>query len=190
MIAKESYKTLKAVVGPWFKQNGFKVRKSSYLTYQKPVGDQFLTVRFQCHHHGWEKHKGSRFTVFLQLTPEQDFEHTMSNRLTSYLTLPELELIRARQNRILRAIPPPPPEYINEVVVSFGKSFRDPQPYLDIFLQDWQLIAKPYSANDDIWFRYFNEEDVRSWAVLLHNHIRALYERLLTPAAEPSKGLR
>jgi len=177
--AKETYALLKAVVGPWFKQQGFRVAKSSYLTYQKPVGSEFFTLRFQCHHQGWEKHKGSRFTVFLQLAPEQDFRSMHANRLTRYLTVAELELIRARQNRVLRAIPAPPPEYVNEMVAAFQKSFRDPKPYIDIFLKDWQPVTRPYCADDDIWFRYFCEDDVRSWAILLHNHIRGLHERLL-----------
>lgn len=179
MIAKKVYSILKALVGPWFREHGFRVAKSSYLTYQKPVGPRFFTVRFQCHHQGWEKHKGSRFTVFLQLAPEPDFASLHANRLTSYLTVPELELIRARQNRVLRAIPPPPPDYVNEMIAAFRKSFSDPKPYIDIFLQDWQPVTRPYSADDDIWFRYFGEADVRSWAILLHNHIRALHERLL-----------
>jgi hypothetical protein len=179
MIAKETYKVLKSVVGPWFRANGFKRAKSSYLAYQKALGERFFTVRFQCHYHGWEKHKGSSFTVFVQLAPLAGVRETIANRLTAHLTPAELELIRARQNRILRAIPPPPPEYVNDVVAGFGKSFKDPRPYIEVFLQDWRPVGQPYSASDDIWFRYFGAEDVKSWAILLHNHLRVLFERLL-----------
>ena len=180
MIAKETYRLLRSVVGPWFKQNDFKVAKSSYLTYQKPVaGPGFFIVRFQCHYHGWEKYKGSSFTVLVQLGPQAALEERIANRLTAHLSLPELELVRARQNRVLRAIPPPPPEYVNDIVAGFGKSFKDPRPYIERFLEDWRPVAAPYSAGDDIWFRYFSEDDVRSWAILLLNHLRALHERWL-----------
>lgn len=177
MIAKETYKLLRSVAGPWFKENGFALIKSSYLTYRKPVNDKFFTVRFQCHHRGWEKYKGSSFTVWLQHTSEADINHMISSRLTSSMNLPELELVRARQNRVLGAIPPPPPEYINEMVSGFTKSFREPQQYIDIFLSDWKTANRPFSPNDDIWFRYFSEADVRSWAIFLLNHIQSRYVR-------------
>ena len=185
MIAKETYKVIRSIVGPWFRRNGFKLGKSSYLTYQKAIGDKLFLVRFQCHHHGWEKHKGSSFTVWLQFSPEQDLAHMMANRLTSYLALPELEYMRARQNRVLGAIPPPPPEYINEMVVGFKKVFRyHAQQYIDIYLSDWKLVDKPYAATSDIWFRYLTEDDVHSWAILMYKHVENLYLQFAGDSAE------
>jgi hypothetical protein len=97
--------------------------------------------------------------------------------------MPELQYIRARQNRILQSIPPPPPEYIQSMVKGFEKVFRDPAPYVAVFLDDWKLVTQPYARADHIWFRYFCEEDVRSWAILIHNHFRAIHDRWQHKAA-------
>lgn len=178
MIAKEVYRVLKQVLSPWFKANGFKLGKESALTYVKRIDQEVFVVRFQCHHHGWEKHKGSKFTVWIGRGNDQDGCCNPESRLTRLMSFEALELVRARQNRVLRSVPPPPPEYINEMRIGFEKVFADPKPYFDIFLSDWKVIDHPYSSSDDIWFRYFCADDVRTWAILLHNHIRHHYEQL------------
>ena len=179
MIATEVYKIIRSVVGPWFKENGFKVAKD-YLTYRKPVGGRHFVVRFQCHHQGWEKHKGSKFTVFADVVDDPDEDWTQLRRLTQYLGFEQLEFIRARQNRILAAIPQPPADYIKQMVVGFERTFRDAKPYIDIYLGDWKPVTQPYNSNDDVWFRYFTEEDVRAWAILLLNHVEKVYREEAT----------
>jgi hypothetical protein len=182
MTASEAYKILRRTVGPWFKANGFKVAKS-YLTYQKPVGSRWFNVRFQCNSQGWEKHKGSSFTVIMDFTDRSEIDFAPMRRLTEYLTFEQLEFIRARQNRILASIPQPPADYIKAMVVGFEKVFRDPKPYIEIYLKDWQPIAHPYKSTDDIWFRYFTEADLRAWAIVLHQHVETVYERNVAKSA-------
>lgn len=176
MTANETYKILRATVGPWFKANGFKVAKG-YLTYEKAAGGGSHVVRFQCNSRGWERYKGSSFTVFIDFTHGQEADFDTLRRLTEYLTFEQLEFIRARQNRILASIPQPPAEYIQQMVAGFEKVFRDPKPYIDIYLRDWQPIVHPFKGSDDIWFRYFTEADVRAWAIVLHQHVQAIHER-------------
>jgi len=144
VTANEAYRILRSVVGPWFCSSGFKAAKN-YLTYQKRVGDRYFSVRFQCHHQGWEKHNGSSFIVLVQLTDGPDIDYARLARLTEYLGLEQLELIRARQSRILASVPQPP---------------------------------KPYKASDDIWYRYFTEDDVRAWAILLLKHVQNVHARV------------
>jgi hypothetical protein len=182
MTANETYKVLRAIVGPWFKSKGFKIAKG-YLTYRKAVAGRFLIVRFQCDSHGWEKHKGSSFTVFIDFTDNSEVELAPLRRLTEYLTFEQLEFIRARQNRILASIPQPPADYIKAMVAGFEKVFRDPKPYIEIYLADWQPIVYPYKGSDDIWFRYFTDADVRAWAIVLHHHVQTIYERSVDRSA-------
>ncbi len=182
MTANETYKILRPILGPWFRSNGFKVAKG-YLTYQKRMGSRYLNVRFQCNSHGWEKHKGSSFTVFMEYTDTQDIEYANLRRLTDYLAFEQLEFIRARQNRILESIPQPPADYIQTMISAFEKTFRDPQPYVDAYLKDWKPVTHPYTAADDIWFRYFTEADVRSWAILLGKHVQHIYNQMERSAA-------
>lgn len=182
MTANETYKLLRSILGPWFRDHGFKGAKG-YLTYQRRIGNKYLTVRLQCHHEGWDKYKGSRFTVFVHLADDPKVDDVNLRRLTEYLSLGELEFIRARQNRVLASIPPPPPEHVKMMVSAFEKTFRDPKPYIDIYLRDWQPVTRPYTPADDIWFRYFSGDDVRSWAILLHKHLRNIHENLAGMAA-------
>src|SRR6202008_4304200 len=95
--------------------------------------------------------------------------------LTRQLTLPEREFIRARQNRIVSGMPPPPPEHIGAVLQSFQQTFKEPQQYIDWFLKDWQGASRPYRAEEPVWFRYLSEEDVRAWSLLVLNHVKSLY---------------
>jgi hypothetical protein len=173
VTASEVYKIIRSVAGPWFKENGYKVAKG-YLTYQKRAGERYFVVRFQCHHQGWEKHKGSKFTVFAELADKPDIEAMNRGRVTQRLGFEQLEFIRARQNRILAAIPRPPAEYVQSMIAGFERAFRDPKPYIDAYLAEWKPVSKPYKATDDIWFRYFTAEDVRAWAMLLLNHIQKI----------------
>jgi len=177
MTANETYKVLRSVLGPWFRDNGFKGAKG-YLTYQRRAGEKCLTVRFQCHHQGWDKYKGSSFAVFVHLSNDPAIEYVNLRRLTEYLSLGDLEFIRARQNRILASIPQPPAEHIKAIVSGFEKAFRDPQPYIDIYIRDWKPVARPYSPSDDIWLRYFSEDHVRSWAILLHKYLQNVHDNL------------
>jgi hypothetical protein len=176
VIATEVYKILRQVVGPWFRDNGFKTAKD-YLTYRKPAGDRYFVVRFQCHHQGWEKHKGSKFTVFALLSDDAELEAINRGRLTEHLGLEQLEFIRARQNRVLASIPPPPADYVQQMVAGFERTFKDPKPYIDIYLADWKPVTRPYRASDDIWFRYYTGEDVKSWGMILLNHIQAIHAK-------------
>lgn len=173
MIAKEVYKILRSVVGPWCKAHGFKPAKSSYVTYVGHGDGAGLLLCFQCHHQGWEKHKGSKFTVWLQRGGGAELQPQASNRLTSSLSAQDLEFVRARQNRIISSIPQPPAEYVNDVVKGMERAFNDPAPMIAIYLADWQAVEAPYKPTDDIWFRYFTEEDVRAWALVLLKYVES-----------------
>lgn len=183
MTANETYKVLRAIVGPWFKSNGFKVAKG-YLTYRRPVAARYLYVRYQCNSRGWEKYRGSSFTVLMDFTDSAESDPARLRRLTEYLTFEQLEFIRARQNRILASVPPPPSDYIQSMVFAFEKAFRDPKPYIETYLKDWQPIIHPYKGSDDIWFRYFTEADVRAWVIVLQKHVQAVYAQNVARSAK------
>ena len=178
MLAKDAYKIIRATVGPWFKANGFKVVKDSFPVYQTAWGQKFVTVKFRCHTYGWDKYKGSSFCVWFKYDSNPTMDDGPLHLLTRQLTLPEREFIRARQNRIVSSIPVPAPDYVCSVVQSFEKTFKEPQQYIERFLKDWQIVGQPYPPEEPIWFRYLSEDDVRAWALLVLNHVRALYEKL------------
>jgi hypothetical protein len=174
MLAKETYKLLRTIVGPWCRERGFRSVKSSYLKYVRESEQNPVILEWQCHHHGWEKHKGSKFTVWLRRGEATEFGSRISDRLTSHLTLQDLEFIRARQNKIVASIPQPPVSYVNDIIHGFERAFRDPAPMIASYLSDWQLVETPYLPTDNIWFRYFSEEDVRAWALVLLRYIDPL----------------
>jgi hypothetical protein len=174
MIAKATYKIIRKVVGPWCRENKFKVLKSSLLSYGKNDGQKNILLLFQCHSSGWEPYKGSKFTVWLQQGTETEINWKLSSRLTSQLTIEDLLIIRAKQNQVLSKIPSPPAEYIQNIIRTFEKTFRDPKPYIDLYLSDWKLVDAPYLITDDIWYRYFSEKDVESWAFLLLKYIQKI----------------
>lgn len=181
MTASEAYKLLRSVVGPWYKRNGFKVA-NGYLTYVKPLGGRHFYVRWQCNSHGWDKHKGSSFAIFIGFADRPDIDVGPLRRLTEYLGLEQLELVRARQNRVLASIPQPPADYIQMMVAGFEKTFRDPKPYIDIYLEGWRPVSRPYTRSDDIWFRYFTQADVRAWAIMLQQYVEGIYQRDFAPS--------
>ena len=183
MQAKDTYKIFRAVVGTWLKENGFKSLGSNFPVYQKAYGGRFVTVKCRCHSNGWDKYKGSSFCVWFKHSQDSEIDDGMRYSLAWQLTLPEREFIRARNNRLVATIPAPPPGYIEAIVNAFQKTFGEPQVYIDSFLKDWRQVTQPYSPDENIWFRYTSEDDVRSWALLTLNHIKQLHERIVSPAA-------
>jgi len=183
MIATEVYKIVKATVGPWLKENGFKVIKQSWPVYQRSVGDQFITIKFRINR-GWDKYKGATFNVWFKQSREKDVDDGSRYDLVRQLSLPEREFIRARQNRILEALGPPPVDYVSQIVDSFQRTFRDPQLMIATFLKDWQPHTEPYGSDSQISLRYTCAEDVRAWSLLMLNHIRVRYERALAETQE------
>jgi hypothetical protein len=177
MNAKEAYKVIRATVGPWFKANGFKVLKESSLVYQAPLDGKFVTAKFRCHPNGWDRYRGSSFCVWFKRDADPTIDDSALHLLTRQLTLPEREFIRARQNRIVSGMPTPPPEYVGSLVQAFEKAFKEPKQFIDWYLKDWQTVSKPYPAEEPIWFRYLSEDDVRAWALLALNHVKALHGR-------------
>jgi hypothetical protein len=182
MVAKEAYKIVRAAVGPWFKANGFKVLKESCLVYQTRLGQEFVTVKFRCNPRGWDKYMGSSFCVWFKCDADPTIDDGALHLLTRQLTLPEREFIRARQNRIVSSMPTPPPEYVGSVVQAFQKTFKEPRPYIDWFLEGWQIVSQPYAPEEPIWFRYLSENDIRAWTLLLLNHVKTLYGKLAKAA--------
>jgi hypothetical protein len=67
-------------------------------------------------------------------------------------------------------------------VQAFEKTFKEPQPYVDWYLKDWQIVGQPYRPEEPIWFRYLSEDDVRAWALLVLNHVKSLYGKLAKAA--------
>jgi len=187
IIAKDTYRILKATLGPWLKANGFKSGKESWPVYRKALDGTYLTIKFRCHGNGWEKYKGSSFAVWFKHSPSTEVDDSNRHALSRLMTLPEREFIRARQNRILASIPPPPPDYVATIVDHFQKTFREPAEYIALFLKDWKPVIEPYDANSQIWLRYTSEEDVRAWALFLLNHISKHHDRVLS---EDKNGVR
>jgi hypothetical protein len=176
MKSTEVYRAIRQLVGPWCKQNGFKKTSSGMLGYIKPQDGRYLVFWFQCSQEGWDAYAGSKFVVEFQLSSLDHIgacagEYTR-NRLPHFLDENDLERVRQMQNRVISKLTVPPADYfVLKISDQVGKWY----------LSKFQSIDQPYTASDDIWFRYSDEEDVTRWSEFVLEILPKAIARLTSP---------
>jgi hypothetical protein len=187
MRSTEVYTTIRHAVDPWCRENGFTRAKSGWLAYQKAVGGQFLSFWFQCDKHGWDAYCGSRFTVEFQLHESPDLGRLDNLRLAQYLTPEELEFARQLQNSIIAKIPPPPQAWVDSFESHVRRLYKEADLMMEGFWEPWRQIPGPLRAQDDLWLRYWDEGDVKTWAALILNVLPRIVAQIVeVQSVEPS----
>jgi hypothetical protein len=155
MKSTEVYSQLKAVIGPWFKSEGFK-RAKGFLGWTRSNGKDHIVVWCQVSQDGWDSFAGSKFVVEFQLSSEPIIGHVGAHRqrLVRFLTPEAREEIRNIQNSLIATLHHPPSDY---------PLLHISQQVTDSYLAQFKPITKPYNERDDIWFRYASPEHVTRW---------------------------
>ena len=112
---------------------------------------------------------GSSFN--LEFFRSVDDPYDMDGRQRSYylLSTPEREEMRELQNRMIRRLPPPPPECVLEpwqlrTLVERRERYA-------------QVVTEPFNPRHDVWMRYRDEEDVLAWTSFISRLLPSLIER-------------
>lgn len=152
----EVYSLLRAEVGPWFKEAGFK-RVKQMLGWSRPHGDKHVVVWFQVSQDGWDAYAGSKFVVELQHSAEPRIggHPNGRRRMGELLTPQEREEVRAIQNRVISALRRPPSNH---------PLLRGAPDLAKYYRAKFKTVDERYSENEDIWFRYAAPEHVTQWA--------------------------
>lgn len=154
MKSSEVYSILRDELGPWAKAQGFK-RERSMLSWSRPSGDEFVTFWFQVSQGGWDPYSGSQFTMEFQRGSDSRVgTGGKRERLSRMLDDANRERMRQIQNRVIAALPRPPR---NRMALAGAEVNA-------WYLRQFDQVARPYSAQDDVWMRYGNPSDVEEWA--------------------------
>jgi hypothetical protein len=161
MKSTDVYKVIREVIQPWTKHSGFKRARGGMLGYVRPSSDgsTFETFWFQCSKDGWDPYAGSKFTLEFQKAPESGPGHgNHRSRFHQLLSAEHREQVRILQNNVIRKLQPPPPDHW--VHSADGDLKRR-------YSARFEEVRGPYRESDDVWMRYADEADVRSWAYFL-----------------------
>ncbi len=169
MRSTHVYRTIREAVDPWCEANGFTRAAAAPLAYCKPIGGKFLSVWFQCDRHGWDPYSGSRFTVEFQLDGSPEPGKPANDRLQRFLTAEELEFVRDVQNSIIRKIPPPPQAWVDSFESNARRLYKNPELLIEGFWEQWRPVSAPLQPEHDLWLRYWEADDVTTWAALILN---------------------
>jgi hypothetical protein len=169
--ARDLYRVLQTELQSSLEKSGFRKVRSSRLTYQRPAGDIYQTIWFQCDKYGWDAYAGSSFFVNFTVSgsPEVDAIDRREERLNYFLT--DAELVRAREfhDEVVARIPKPPESYFAMLEAAFAKSVSaDSASSLVTTVRGYfEPEPIPYRRNQDFSLRYWEPEDVRGWAALI-----------------------
>jgi hypothetical protein len=156
------YRTLRAIVGPWCKTNGFRRTPGGMLGWYAPAGeDSYIAFWFQCSRDGYDPWAGSKFVVELQQSDSTQIgtgRHRM--RIGRLIDDATRATVHALQNEIIARLPRPPKSHV---------AFNDPST-AKWYQQKFEPEA-PYDERHDLWFRYQNEDDVKRWGQLILVHL-------------------
>lgn len=149
VTSKEVYPVLRAELAPQMKAAGFRRLKTGVLGWTRPRGQEYLTLWFQCDHHGWFADFGSSFTLEFQLGADAVAGSMTAlrkrERFGPLLSAEDRDRVRLMSNRILEQLPGPGP--------------TDPA-----FITAYRPETSPYPPHRDIWLHYAAKEHVAEWA--------------------------
>jgi hypothetical protein len=162
MKSTDVYRTIRETIGPWCKSAGFKRAPGGMLGWVRPAKAKHLLFWCQCSQFGWESYSGSQFVVEFQLAPGDRLgtlgRGSKRKRLGQMLLNGELQRATELQNAVIGKLVQPPRDH-----PLLGGSTEVTRLYLDSFAR----LARPYRSDDDVWFRYHDDEDVVRWAQFL-----------------------
>ena len=158
---------LRGVLGPWLGEQGFK--RLGGKGWVRPEGEEHLILAVQCRQSGWDPRAGSSFVVELEraATPTRATGFTR-RRLWALLDDAALREVLDLNVRVARTLPPPDPAFLSALTANVREF------YLRSF------APAPATPDDtDVWFAYYDETDVVSWAHFLARQLPAALERFL-----------
>jgi hypothetical protein len=171
MKSAEVYKTLRESLGPWCKVHGFQRTRSAMLGWYKPVREGCLVFWFQCSQDGWDRYAGSKFVVEFQVADSPVPGLGMHRaRLARLLDEAQREDLRQHNNCVIMKLRKPDPSYF---------IFAADQKVIEWYLSNFDPVEEKYRANEDVWLRYGEEEDVRMWARWILGVLPSVLHRFL-----------
>jgi hypothetical protein len=180
MTSRELYRELRAELGGWFREQGFRSARQAQLGWNRAS----LFVWFQCDKWGWDRYAGSSFFVNIQVEGEPRPWSGPTRRLQELLDDDGLDEARSLQNEAIRRLKWPPGDYLATMRQAFGR-YPDGEAMFDALLASFKPIEEPFRRDRDVAFRYFDSADVAKWSKLL---LRVFPDALLR--AEGSTGGR
>jgi hypothetical protein len=159
MMSTDVYKTIRETMGPWCKSEGFRRTPGGMLGWVRPAQAKHLVFWCQCSQDGWDDYAGSGFIVEFQLAPSDrpgaGGSESKRMRLGRLLLDSELQRATELQNRLIGKLAQPPRDHPN---------LRISDQVTRWYLAKFARLERPYRRNDDLWLRYYDEEDVVGWA--------------------------
>lgn len=172
MKSTEVYKEINSIVFPTLKSIGFKKTKSGMLGFYKKLKSHYLIIWFQCSQDGFDQYAGSKFIVETQIGNSPEIGGGLHrHRIPHFLTEGELDNIKKTENEIKDKLHKPPKSHF-----IFTMSEDVQKWYKKKFEKD--NIA--YTNSSDIWFIYFDTNDIQKWIRILEpiiNRIIVDYEK-------------
>jgi hypothetical protein len=153
------------------KARGFKRTEGTSLGWNKPFGDDHLSLWFQADKYGWMDALGSSFTLEFQLgsSPLTGTASMRSReRFHRLLSPQERETLRALNNVVLSSLPPP------ETNPVFAMLSQQTQENL---LLGYRIADTPYIRAQDVWLHYHTREQISAWAEFLQSNMDGMIER-------------
>ena len=159
MNSRDVYAALRAHLAPTFKAAGFK-RANAMLSWARPQRARQLVVWCQVSQAGWDDYVGSKFVVEFQVSDEPvvGAKSIFRRRFGKMLDAEEREEVRGLQNQVIASLRSPPSNH---------PMLRAPEKVRTWYLDQFKRIDRPYSDQDDIWFRYAKDEHIATWADLI-----------------------
>jgi hypothetical protein len=170
MKSPQVYSVLRENVAPMLKLAGFK-RANSMLSWTRPQGNRHVVVWCQVSQDGWDEYAGSKFITEFQLSdkPIVGAPHSFRRRFGKMLDASGHEELRIIQNWVIASLRRPPEDH-HSLHVSEQASSR--------YLQQFQIVDRPYGDRDDIWLRYAQEQHVVVWAKFLIEKLPECFRRI------------
>lgn len=170
-VAKLAYREL----SPALADHGFKRAPGmSGAAWFRPEGEELLLIYFQSSSGNGPGAPGYRFTVEISIGSQLvRFGGRKGHRIWNLLTFDEREQMRRLENVVKRKLPPPDPA-IHGVLKP-----RDP------YLEHWTPKETPYDPRMDVWFRYWDEDDLHVLMGFLGGILPRVVDRFLEVVSLP-----
>lgn len=171
------YRELRAVVGAWAKENGYKRQPRSDAAWTGSSGEgENLVLGFRCNPWGGGAIGGNHFYGLLQTEPRgvpPGSAVTRQSDISLCLRQNELDELREIQNAINRKRPRTPElvEWMREDS-TIGESTRE-------LYKQYAAGEKPYRVGDMVCFGYYTIEDVRRHTWFIVRHLPDMVRRFL-----------
>jgi hypothetical protein len=178
--AKALHSLVRADLGPFMAALGFKtVSGTMTASWCKPVGPRYLVLFFQPSSWNDSYSPGFRFTVELRLGKEPSLSTWgPRQRLPQLLDQDERAELLELENSVVPKLPPPDPEV---AALLSG-------PTRENWLASWERRIRPYGPDEDVWFRHWDETDVRALIAFFKRVLPSAVNRFLTTASKTEES--